>query len=109
MNKWIVPIVLLVVSICIITMAIFALRKDEFPNVKNKTDCEDESKSKLPKSCQTDSKCCAIWQNGMCRKGKLSGDRCESKGDVLPLLLFLVSIGFFIASVIYLVKAIKQK
>lgn len=107
MNKWILPIVLFIISVVIMILAIVVLRKDEFPDIKNRNDCED--KSKLPKSCQDDDKCCAIWQDGVCRKGKKNKDgSCESKSDFMPLLLVVLSLGVFVAFVVYLVKALKK-
>jgi len=110
MNKWLLPISFLLLSIGIMIGAVFVLRKDEFPDVNNKSDCEDPSKTKLPKSCQQDSNCCAIWQNGVCRKGKKSDNNtCESKGDPIPLLLIILSIALFITFIVYFFKAMKQK
>jgi len=82
----------------------FALKKDIFSSAKNATDCDSA------KLCKSDPKCCAIWQSGTCRKGKINDQgQCVSKGDILPAVLFVISITAFIAFVIYLVKAIRQK
>lgn len=109
MNKLVIPVILLLVSVGAMVGAVFALRKDEFPDVKNEADCIDPLKKKLPKSCQTDPNCCTIWQNGMCRKGKIKGLKCQSEGDLLPFILLLLAVGFFIAFIVYLVKALRQK
>lgn len=111
MNNWILPIALLLVSVSLMVVAVLSMRKDEFPDIKNEKDCED--RSKLPKSCQNDPNCCSIWQGGMCRKGKskmtVGGYICESKGDVVPLLMLVGGVGFFIGFVVCLVKALRQK
>ena len=108
MNKWILPIVLLLVSVSLMVVAVLATRKDEFPDIKNQKDCED--RTKLPKSGQSDPTCCAVWQSGMCRKGKMTnGSLCEGKGDVVPLLMLVGGVGFFIGFIVCLVKALRQK
>jgi hypothetical protein len=103
MNKWIIPIVLIVVSIGLMIGAVITMDKDVFKDVKHQNECDSI------KLCKEDKNCCAIWQSGVCRRGKLNsqGD-CVSKGDIVPALMLVFGIAFFIGFVVYLVKAIRH-
>jgi hypothetical protein len=103
----IIAIILLALSItCLVLMGVF-LNKDYIHGPKNRLDCED--KSKLPDSCKNDSKCCGVWKDGYCLKGKIiNGDECKAKGDVLPLILLILGISLLIGFIVFLVKGFKQ-
>jgi hypothetical protein len=103
MNKWIIPVVLFVISIGLMIGAVAVMDKDIFKHAKNQTDCDST------KLCKGDKDCCAIWQSGVCRRGKLKGNECVSKGDIVPAVLLVFGIAFLIAFIVYLVKAIRQK
>jgi hypothetical protein len=108
MNKWIVPILAVLLCIGAMVGSVFALKKDSFSDVKNESDCNN--RAKLPKSCQTDPNCCTIWQSGMCRKAKMNGKgECVAKGDVVPLLLFSLSLIALVVFIVTLVKAVRKQ
>jgi hypothetical protein len=103
MNKWIIPVVLFVISIGLTIGAVAAMDRDIFKDAKNQSECD------TAKLCKEDKKCCAIWQSGVCRRGTVKGEECVSKGDIVPAVLLVFGIAFLIAFIVYLVKAIRQK
>lgn len=95
--------ILLTISAAFTFGAVLALNKVIYKDAKNEGECD------ATKLCTT-AKCCVIWQSGMCRKGEINDEnQCVSKADVVPAILLTISIGFFIAFIVYLVKAIRQK
>jgi hypothetical protein len=105
MNKWILPIGLFLCMIALGVGTVFAMKRDEFSNVKNEADCND--RTKLPASCQKDPECCTIWSSGLCRKGRVDGGKCVSKGDLVPFSLGVLCIMSLIAFIVYTVKAFR--
>ena len=105
MNTLILAIVFLVMSLGMFISAIL-LTNSLYTNDKNSADCElDESLTSLVAN-----KKCNIWTDNKCRKGTINADGlCESKGNVLPLLLFIFSLIFFLLSIFYFVKTFMLK
>jgi disulfide bond formation protein DsbB len=104
-----VPIILFILAILSMAIAVMRLGKDTYPNIKNQADCEDPKKAKLPAKCQADPNCCAIWDNGLCRRAKLTDGVCLSKQDVIPMIMYIFSIVALIASIVTLVMVLRQK
>ncbi len=109
MNKYIIPIVLLLLSVGVSVGAGFYSKSFYFSDIDNQTDCGN--KSKLSVSCQQDPKCCGAWDSvaKKCRHGQIDGNKCVSSGHVGPLLLLATGLVLFIAFVITLVRAIRKK
>jgi preprotein translocase subunit SecG len=104
MNTLILAIVFLAMSIGIFVSAVL-LTNSLYTNDKTQYDCEmDQSLKSL-----ADNKC-NIFTDNKCRKGTRNADgSCESKGNVLPLLLFIFSLIFFLLSIFYFVKTFMLK
>lgn len=101
MNTLILAIVFLVMSIAIFIAAIL-LTNSLYTNDKKEEDCERNN--------SVGNKKCNIWIDNKCRKGTLNDSSdCVSKGNILPLLLFVLSLIFFVLSIFYFVKTFMLK
>ena len=106
----VITLVFLVVFIALLTGTILWYRSLLFTDIKNESDCSN--KTKLPESCQKDSKCCGAWdENGkVCRKGKTrDGLTCEAPGNVGPLILGIGSVVSFVLFIFFLINGLRNK
>ena len=100
-----ISLVLLGVSIaCFVGMALL-MKYSVTINRDNQTDCEQKP------NCGDG--CCGIWEDGMCRKGKIkiysNGIvECEAHGN--PWLLVLLSVGSLcvIGFIVFLILGLKK-
>ena len=100
MNNIVIAIVFLVISISMFTGGIL-ISNSNYSDAKNQKDCE------TPKGTS-----CGIWMNNKdCRKGKLDKDgiTCESTGNVIPLILIIFSVIFFILSIFFFIRGFMLK
>jgi len=104
MNKnLIIGFVLLGVSILCGVVAVVLVRAKQTDS-KTEDDCnawqKDSAKLK-------DGDSCSVWDSNQCRKGiwNLSSKNCVSKGSVWPLILLILALACFIASIVFFVKS----
>lgn len=101
MNMWVLTIIFFLLTVGTAIGGMVALKKDMFTDVKNQSDCTNA------KLCKNDPKCCVIWDNNICRKGKYEQWACVTRGDPVPLILFGTSVVSLIFFIIFLIMAIK--
>lgn len=98
MNNIVIAIVFLVISISMFIGGIL-LANSNYSDAKNQTDCETRN-----------GKSCGIWMNNkQCRKGKVDGATCESTGNVIPLILIIFSVIFFLLSIFFFIRGFMLK
>jgi hypothetical protein len=105
--KYLLPILLLLLAILSIVAGTMYYRHENiFSHIKTAADCSD--KTKLPASCQNDPNCCAIWNDGECLKGKVSGTNCESKTSPVTLSLYILAFVLFGSFVVTLIMKMRS-
>jgi hypothetical protein len=107
---WGVPLLLLALSIGTFIGAALYVRTLEFPHLTNERDCSN--RAKLPKSCQDNKNCCGVWDASLkaCRKGTLvDGMECRSERSVGPLAIVGVGVVLFVAFIVTLVMALRNR
>lgn len=103
--KYTLSVFYLLASLALFTGAYISYKKSILSGPKNQADCE----AKMAETCKSDSNCCGIWDDNVCRKGTKNGLLCESKGNVLPLILIIAGVLFFIAFLYKLITTFRSK
>lgn len=105
MNKYVLPIGLLVLSILSFSGAAALGKKDTFEDSKSKADCDTHNKN------LKDGAECGAWGDDICYRGKFStkDGSCTKNVDVLGVLAILAAFTFFVAFVVTLIVAIRRK
>ena len=104
MNNIVIAIVFLVISISMFIGGILLANSNIYSDAKDKTSCDLKQNSS--------NNTCGIWMNEKeCRKGKLNKDKttCESEGNVIPLILIIFSVIFFLLSIFCFVRGFMLK
>lgn len=101
--NWLVPLILLALSIVSIVLSVSYARKYEYKNIHNKSDCDKQSQNCTGKDC------CAIWSGGVCRKGTVDGLECKSRGHIGPLIVMVTGILMFIGFLVTLIMTIASR
>ena len=106
MNKnLIIGLVLLGLTIVYVVVAVVLVRAKQTDS-KTEDDCNNEEWHKnIPTLKDGDS--CSVWDSSQCRKGSyhLTSKTCISKGSVWPLILLILALACFIASIVFFVKS----
>jgi hypothetical protein len=95
--------VLLGLTIIFVVVVVVLVRAKQTDS-KTEDDCnawqKDSAKLK-------DGDSCSVWDSNQCRKGiwNLSSKNCVSKGSVWPLILLILALACFIASIVFFVKS----
>ena len=89
-------IILFVIFIILSILTVLKINNDYYSDVKNEVQC----KGKNPKIV-SDGSACAIWDNNICKKGKINmaNSTCTS-GDIIGLILIILDVIIFISSLI---------
>ena len=100
MNNIVIAIIFLVISISMFIGTILTSNSNIYSGV-DKENCSAQGDNK---------KTCGIWVDSECRKGKLTdGSTCESTGNVIPLILIIFSVIFFLLSIFCFVRGFMLK
>ncbi len=100
MNNIVIGIVFLVISIAMFTGGIL-ISNSNYSDAKTQAECE-----------KVNGKSCGIWVNNkQCRKGKIDSDgiTCESEGNVIPLILIIFSVIFFVLYIFFFIRGFMLK
>lgn len=101
MNNIVIAIIFLVISISMFTGGILTSNSNIYSGVSDKVKCSAQGDKK---------KTCGIWVDSECRKGKLTDSTtCESTGNVIPLILIIFSVIFFLLSIFCFVRGFMLK
>lgn len=86
--------IFLIGSLVVFSMSYYFLKKVKID--KNQYDCNDMEK------WDKKNKKCTIWNNGMCRKGKLDDKNttCNSEGNIWPPTFLVIGIILFLLCIV---------
>jgi hypothetical protein len=100
MNKFIIPIICLLISIGSFVLVAIVSGQDIYKDADNETKCNTHTVA---------GKNCSIWDNNTCYKGIISGGNCVKNTNLLGLVGLVVSIVFFIMFIVTLIMALRKR
>lgn len=108
MQKFVVPGVVFVFGAVLIVIAVLKSKSMELP-ANTQEECAALLQKEVAKGLN-DGDECAIWVDGLCRKGTYSSKtgECTSKGSVVPLVSGGLGVIAILASIVILVMRLRQ-
>jgi hypothetical protein len=92
---------LLICAILSFVLCAIVMRRMDFPKYKTELSCLRGQ----AEACKGEKDCCALWDGNQCRKGKIVGSECQSKGSILPALFAILGVSLLIASIVSFILA----
>lgn len=103
MNKYVISAIgLILMAIILFIFAGVQVRKDVYSNYNSVSACQGAlAKMTMPLKNGED---CPIWDGSQCRKGTISQETCQSKGDLRPLFAVITGVVCIIVGIVLLYK-----
>ena len=101
MNKFIIPIICLLLSIVSFVLVTIVVGQNTYKDADNVDKCNAHDFS--------NGKECGIWLDNTCYKGTRSGNNCIKKGSLVGLVGIVFSIVFLIIFALTLIRALRKR
>lgn len=102
MNKYILPIVTLLLGILGIVGGLVYVKELDFPE-KDQKSCEGNHQG----TKEGDS--CAVWDGVQCRKGKVQGNVCSAQASKIPLVSVVTGLVLIIIAIVIAIIEYRRK
>lgn len=94
---WVVPVVLLLVSILTLIIGVILYDKTSYGLI-DKKDCDDPTK--WQKTCGQEKECCTVWDDDICNKGKMKDKKCVSSTKTVTKVLIVTGSLLFVSAIV---------